>query len=183
MNRAKTDRLILLLLGVVILLMVANLGLFVRMNQLQSRVIQALEPFQRPTGLAVGKQAPSFRLTDTEGQTVSLGDFADTRVLLVFSSVASPACQQIYPFLKDFQKMHPDIAILMVSQGSEEENRALVREKGLSFRVLNSEDDVMRKYQVPALPFFYLIDEQGRVTSRGIALSLEQLENLVKTGQ
>ncbi len=183
MNKVKTETLILMLMGVVILLMVANLALFVRMNQLQSRVIQALEPFQRPMGLEVGTRAPLFTLSDTEGRSFSLQDFSKRRVLLAFTSTMCPACEQIYPSLKDFQELHPDIVVLMISRGSQEDNQTLVRREGIAFPVLNGQDEVIRKYQVPAFPFFYLIDEQGNIASRGIALSLEQLENLIKAGQ
>lgn len=183
MNKVKTETLMAILLGVVILLMVANLGLFIRMNQLQSLVIQSLEPFQRPMGLKVGTRAPLFTLTDTEGRPVALQSFSGRRVLLVFSSIASPACQQIYPVLKDFQEIHPDIAVLLISRGSQEDNAALVRKEGLTFTVLNGQDELIREYQVPALPFFYFIDEQGNIASHGVAFSLEQLENLVKTGR
>ncbi len=183
MNKVQTGTLMLMLLGVVILLMVANLGLFIRMNQLQSLVIQSLEPFQRPMGLKVGTQAPLFTLSDTAGQFVSLRDFSGKRVLLAITSTTCPACSQIYPILKDFQELHPDIAVLLISRGSQEDNATLVRKEELTFPVLNGQDELIREYQVPAFPFFYLLDEQGNIASRGIALSLEQLENLVKTSQ
>jgi len=183
MNKVKTEMLMLLLLGVMILLMVANLGLFIRMNQLQSLVIQSLEPFQRPTGLKVGTRAPLFALTDTEGRSVALQGFSGRRVLLAFSSTVCPACQQIYPILKNFQEIHPDIAVLIISRGSREDNATLVRKERLAFPVLNGQDELIREYQVPAFPFFYLLDEQGNIASRGIALSLEQLESLVNTGR
>ncbi len=183
MNKVKTETLMLMLLGVVILLMAANLGLFVRMNQLQSLVIQSLEPFQRPMGLNVGTRAPLFTLSDTAGQFVSLRDFSGRRVLLAFTSTTCPACPQIYPTLKDFQKLHPDIAVLLISRGTPEDNATIVSKEGLTFPVLNEQDELVREYQVPAFPFFYLLDEQGNIASRGIALALEQLENLVKTGQ
>lgn len=183
MSKVKTDTLILMLMGVVILLMVANLSLFVRMNQLQSHVIQALQPFQRPAGLAVGTQAPPFNLVDTEGRMVSLQEFSGKRVLLVFSSTTCPACQQMYPFLKHFHEVHPDITVLMISRGSEEENQLLAQDERLTFPILAWQDRVAKAYQVPGVPFFYLIDSRGMIASKGIASSLEQLEELVKAGE
>lgn len=59
MNR-RIEVLLMMLMGIVILLMVANLALFVRMNQLQRQVIHSLAPFQRPTGLHQGAKAPFF---------------------------------------------------------------------------------------------------------------------------
>ncbi len=81
----KTDTLILLLMGIVCLLMVANLGLFLRMNQLQNQVIETLKLFQPPRGLEVGSQAPPFQLKDTHDKTVSLQDMSGESILLVFS--------------------------------------------------------------------------------------------------
>jgi len=117
MSTDKTDKLLLMLMGIVILLLVMNLGLFLRMNQLQSQVLQALRPFQRPTGLTAGTQAPYFRLADTDGRLVSLPDFAGQCVLLAFSATTCPACQQMYPALRRFHESHSqDLYNVMLSR-------------------------------------------------------------------
>jgi len=180
MSTDKTDKLLLMLMSIVILLLVMNLGLFLRMNQLQSQVIQALQSFQRPTGLTAGTQAPPFSLADVNGKTVSLQDFSGQRVLLAFSATACPACQQMYPALRRFHESHPDIALLMISRGSSEENRRLVQNEGLTFPILAWEDDVVKAYQVPGTPYFYVVDDQGVIAAQGFANSLEQLEEMVK---
>ncbi len=177
MNK-RIEVLLLMLMGIIILLMVANLALFVRMNQLQRQVIQSLAPFQRPTGLPQGAKAPSFQLVDTTGQVVSLRDFSGQQVLLAFIAPSCPACQQIYPALEGLRKTHTDVAVLVISRGNPEENQRIASE--LSIPVLNGTDEVMQEYQVPGFPFFYLIDGEGRVASRGIALSQAHLEDLLK---
>ena len=139
MSQSRTEALILMLLGIVILLMVAIGGLFFRMMELQRAVLAALQPFQAveaPEGLAVGSPAPGFTLPDTEGQEVSLADFAGQRLLLVFASPHCPACREMYPRLKAFSENRPDIRVVMVSQGTAEENRQLVEEQGFGFPVL-----------------------------------------------
>jgi len=101
MTESKTDVLLLMLMGVVILLMAAIIGLFLRMNQLQRTVLRTLAssrvaaPEER--GLGIGTEAPDFALPDTNGATVSLADFAGQRVLLVFSSTHCSACTEMYP--------------------------------------------------------------------------------------
>jgi hypothetical protein len=80
-KETRLEVLLLLLMGIVILLMVAIIGLFIRMNQLQSQVLAAMGSFQAEAigleiGLEVGTQAPDFTLPDTAGQMVSLDDFA-----------------------------------------------------------------------------------------------------------
>jgi cytochrome oxidase Cu insertion factor (SCO1/SenC/PrrC family) len=122
MGESKTDTLLLMLMGIVILLMIAVIGLFVRVNQLQREVLAALEPLQvmnAPQGLEVGVRAPAFTLSDTTGQIVSLDNLAGQRVLLVFSSTHCPACTRMYSSLKAFNKSHPDVQLVMISGGNE----------------------------------------------------------------
>jgi len=80
MNETRTQVLLLTLMGVVILLMVANIGLFLRMNQLQREVLAAMKPYQEitrgPSGLEVETPAPPFSLRNTEGEMVSLSVLA-----------------------------------------------------------------------------------------------------------
>jgi uncharacterized protein YneF (UPF0154 family) len=102
MNEVKTNVLLLMLMGIVILLMVAIIGLFIRMNQLQGHVLATLAPLQseaigQEMGLEIGTEAPDFTLPDTAGRMVSLGDFARQRVLLAFSSARCPACTRDVP--------------------------------------------------------------------------------------
>jgi len=42
----------------------------------------------------------------------------------------------MYPRLKAFSENRPDIRVVMVSQGTAEENRQLVEEQGFGFPVL-----------------------------------------------
>ncbi|MCX7681103.1 MAG: hypothetical protein N2508_03905 [Anaerolineae bacterium] len=77
--------LLLMLMGVVILLMVAIIGLFVRVNRLQEAVLAALAAPPGATaedvGLEVGMPAPAFTLPEVGGASVALGDFAGRRKL------------------------------------------------------------------------------------------------------
>jgi cytochrome oxidase Cu insertion factor (SCO1/SenC/PrrC family) len=122
MTESKTDVLLLMLMGTVILLMAAIVGLFLRMNQLQGAILEVLAMPQttasRERGLKPGTMAPDFTLTDTDGETVSLGAFAAKKVLLAFSSLHCPACKEMYPHLKAFSENQKNVQVLMVSQGS-----------------------------------------------------------------
>lgn len=191
MAESKTDILILLLMGIVILLMVAIIGLFIRMNQLQGQVLAALAPLQagaigQKMGLEIGTQAPDFTLPDTAGQMVSLYDFTGQKVLLAFSSTHCRACTEMYPHLRAFSESRPDIQVVMISQGSAEENQRLVQAQGFTFPVLpvsGWDDEVILDYQVPGTPFFYVIDGEGVITNAGFANTLEQLKELAQAGK
>jgi methylamine dehydrogenase accessory protein MauD len=189
MAESKTEVLILMLMGIVILLMVAIIGLFIRMNQLQNAILATLGTFQAmgvPEGLEIGTKAPDFTLPDTAGQMVSLDGFSGQKVLLAFSSTRCPACVEMYPHLKAFSESREDVRVVMISHGSAEENRQLVEEQGFAFPVLplsGWDDEVMVGYQVPGVPFFYVIDGEGVIVNKGFANTLEQLKQLVKAGK
>ncbi|MCX7681106.1 MAG: TlpA family protein disulfide reductase [Anaerolineae bacterium] len=179
--------LLLMLMGIVILLMVAIIGLFVRMNQLQQTILEVLTvphtgAADRETGLEVGTEAPDFTLTTTTGTPLSLHNLSGETVLLLFASPHCPACVAVYPHIKAFSTDHGDVRVVMVSRGSAEENRTLVEEQGFEFPVLTWEDTVAQAYEVPGTPFFYVVDEVGVIVNKGFANTREQLEALVEGG-
>jgi peroxiredoxin Q/BCP len=176
--------LLLMLTGIVLSLMVAIIGLFVRMNQLQEAVLAALAAppagaTMQDVGLEVGTPAPALILPDPDGTPISLADFAGRRVLLVFSSVSCPACTEMYPHLRAFSEAHREVQVVMVSRGAAEENRALVEEQGFAFPVLMWEDGVAQEYRVPGTPFFYVVDGEGVIANKGFGNTQAQLEALV----
>jgi methylamine dehydrogenase accessory protein MauD len=186
MGGSRTEVLLLLLTGIVLLLMVAIIGLFLRMNQLQREVLAVLEPLrpaQPPAGLSPGTQAPAFTLPDLSGRSVSLEALAGRRVLLAFASPRCPACREMYPHLRAFAEAHPDVAVVMVSLGTPEENRAVAEEYGLAFPVLEGSGEVLASYQVPGTPYFYVVGEDGVILNAGFASTQEQLEALVRGGK
>jgi peroxiredoxin len=180
MSETKTNVLVVMLIGIVILLMLAIVGLFIRMNQLQSVVLAAMEPYQDVTqessGLEVETPAPTFTLKNTEGEMISLEDYSGQKVLLVFSSTKCPFCLESYPKLKTFSEQHKEMQVVMISMGTEEENRALASEQGFTFPILAWENTVATDYLIPGTPFLYVIDERSMVADRGPASLLEELE-------
>ncbi len=138
--------------------------------------------FQDPEGLSAGTQAPFFSLINTEGQTVSLADFAGEPLLLVFSSTTCPACQEMYPTLKEFSDRFTEMQVVMISLGTEEENKSLVRERGFTFSTLNWHEEVAEAYLVSSIPQFYVINEEGVIANGGFAASMADLERLAGIG-
>jgi len=186
MGGSRTEVLLLLLTGIVLFLMVAIIGLFLRMNQLQREVLAALEPLrpaQPPAGLSPGTQAPAFTLPDLSGRSVSLEALAGRRVLLAFASPHCPACREMYPHLRAFAEEHPEVAVVMISLGTPEENRAVAEEYGLAFPVLEGSGEVLTAYRMPGVPFFYGVGEDGVILSAGFASTQEQMEALVRGGK
>lgn len=168
---SRTNRLLWMLMVVVLLLLLVTIGLFWRMNQVQREVTDALAPLRRPTPLATGAPAPDFRLSTAEGRTYTLQDSAGRQLLLVFSSVTCPPCQQMYPALAQLHARHPDVTVLLISHGSAEENRHLAATQGFAFPVVQWQDQTARDYHVPGTPFFYLIDARGVIVGSSFLIS------------
>lgn len=200
-HETRLETLLMMLMGIVILLMVAIIGLFVRMNQVQKAVLEAAAPLkavaqaqsewfdqsasaQLPKGLEIGTLAPTFTLTNTLGAPVSLADFAGQSVLLVFSSTHCQACSAMYPELSKFSAARKDVQVLMISIGTVQEAQQMAQAQGLTFSVLPVSDwehPLVREYQVSSVPFFYVIDGKGQVVRSGIANTQEQIAALVKS--
>jgi peroxiredoxin len=185
----KIEILLLMLTGVVVLLLITNIGLFLRMNDLQQKVIGALALSQnlagtRPVGdssmgLKPGTESHDFDLLNTSGKTVSLRSFSGRKVLLAFFSTECSKCIQTYPVIKSFSEKRNDIQVIMILRGSSEKNRQVAQEQGFSFPVLEWNDSVAGEYQVPGTPFYYVIDGEGLIANAGFAGSAEELDLLV----
>ena len=181
----KTNILLSTLTTIMILLMLAIAGLFIRMNQLQNNIVALLSSQGlggQEIGLPVGSQAPDLTLTDVNGETITLRDFRGDWVLLGFSSITCPVCDTMYPHLRAFSESRDNLQIVLVSKGSTEENQEMVRQQGFLFPVLTLRDEdveIVEEYQVPGTPFFYLIDQEGIIQSVGFVNTREHLQQLV----
>jgi peroxiredoxin len=116
-------------------------------------------------GLKVGTPAPDFRLPRLDGRgDLSLHELSGKSVLLVFSSPHCGPCTALAPELERFHRQHPDLKLVMISKGEPKENRAKVKEHGLTFPiVLQQQWEVSRRYAMFATPVAYLINEAGLI--------------------
>jgi len=128
--------------------------------------------------LTVGDQAPKFSLPSVDGQTISLGDYAGSVVVLEW---INPNC----PFSRRHAREktmiylaqdHPDVvwlAINSTSRGhgdylSPAEHRAYDEQMGIPYPVLyDSDGTVGRAYGARTTPHMFVIDEQGTVIYAG----------------
>jgi peroxiredoxin len=113
-----------------------------------------------------GHIAPSFTLDTTQGETVSLSDFAGRPVVLNFWASWCPPCRAEIPHFQDSSvKYNGKAEILGIDQG---EPLPIVADFGSSLGVtypllLDSDSSVSRRYRVSALPTTVFIDSKGLV--------------------
>ncbi len=129
-------------------------------------------------GLTAGTPAPNFSLPRLDGSNLSLEDFRGQRVLLVFSDPHCEPCNALAPELEKFHREDPAIQLVMISRGELKENRAKVKEHGLTFPVLLQQRwEISRLYAMFATPMAYLIDEQGIILN-DVAVGVEPILKL-----
>jgi peroxiredoxin len=153
-------------------------------------------------GLKAGTPAPDFRLPRLDGKSeLGLGDLRGRRVLLVFSSPGCGPCNALAPELEKFYRANrrassplpsppaeeresadcpgAPVEVVMISKGEPKENRAKVKEHGLTFPiVLQQQWEISRRYAMFATPIAYLIDETG-IIEHDVAIGTEAIERLL----
>jgi peroxiredoxin len=129
--------------------------------------------------VAAGTPAPDFRLPDTDGKPVSLGDFQDTPALLVmFICNHCPYVKHIRDPLaalcRELQKK--GVAVVGINSNdaekypddSPEMMRREVVAAGYTFPYLYDEtQEVAKAYRAACTPDFFLFDRQRRLVYRG----------------
>lgn len=163
---------VLLSVGFLLLGTLRSLGLM----QWRLDELEATRPVRKGReGLPPGKQAPDFTLPNAAGGEVALHEFTGRKVLLVFTQTGCGPCHDVMPELNRLQEKGEQ-QVLVVNNGDPDETRAWADEVNARFPVLAQENwTLSKRYKVFATPFAFLIDEQGVVTSRGVAGSRQYL--------
>jgi peroxiredoxin len=147
-------------------------------------------------GLKAGAMAPDFRLPRLDGRgELTLSELRGRRVLLVFSSPGCGPCNMLAPALEKLHRSNRRpaadslssnggegkgeeaefVQIVLISKGEPKENRAKVKEHGLTFPVvLQQHWEISRLYAMFATPVAYLIDESGVIT-HDVAVGVDQI--------
>ncbi len=121
--------------------------------------------------LAVGADAPQFTVKDTNGNTVSLSDFAGKTVVLYFyPKDDTPGCTKQACSFRDAQSeyQNKDIVVLGVSADDEASHQAFTEKYNLNFPLLaDSEKTLIKAYDVDgggyAKRVTYVIDPNGKI--------------------
>jgi peroxiredoxin len=133
-------------------------------------------------GLKAGTPAPGFTLPDISGCLVSLDDFRDRELLLVFSDPHCGPCNELAPKLARFHREHTSDGpeIVLVGRGDLEENRRKTRQHGIEFPVvLQDKWKLSKEYGIFATPVAFLIDANG-VIAQNVAIGPDAILNLAQ---
>jgi peroxiredoxin len=150
-------------------------------------------------GLKAGTPAPDFHLPCLDGRELSLQDFRGSHLLLIFSDPHCGPCQALAPHLERFHRENTGllslpspraesirkdpfssaVQVLMISRGEPGENRAKVKEHGLTFPVLLQQRwEISRLYAMFATPIGYLVNDQG-IIAQNVAVGVEAIQKVL----
>lgn len=163
-----------LLYLLVLLAVVRQLGiLLVRLGPATARVTAA--------GPQVGSVFEPVTLTDVQGRPVRIGPTKHEATLLVFISPRCEACHGLLPSLEPFARQYRDVArVITVSTISDQTAADAATLGALGPTVTLVRDRTFAEgLQIGLTPYAVVIGADGRVLSKGIANSLEQLESLL----
>jgi len=133
------------------------------------------------SGLKTGAEAPDFRLSTLDTRTASLANYRGGQLLLVFSDPHCGPCNALLPELAQFHRDHgKELAILMITRGDAEENRAKIEEHDVGFRVaLQPGWRISKKYGIFETPVAFLIDADGTLAT-GAARGKDEIFSVVR---
>ncbi len=134
---------------------------------------------QGEVGTDVGQAAPNFMLTDSAGNVVSLSEFLGEKAVVVnFWASWCNFCLEEMPDLESVaQEFSDDLVILginnqeTVAQG---EPFALARGVTYPLLYLPRDDQIVKAYQVLAMPTTYYIDIDGIIVDRKLGFDTHE---------
>jgi len=153
------------------------------------------EDIRKKENVSIGNQAPDFKATELNQQTVTLSQFkGKSIVLLDFWASWCVPCRQSMPHIRSiYKKYHPKGLDVIAVSVDEKRNAWIeaVKQDSIDkwYNILIAEkwpngpwtnDDIFQNYYYTAIPEQFLIDKNGKIIYRHIGYSLESEELLDK---
>lgn len=130
-----------------------------------------------------GKQAPDINVVDAGGKPVSLDDYKNKTVVLVFWAAECDVCKkQIKDLEVGISKKKNDVAILAITQNvNPDKNRdaadELKKSSKTAVALFDTNNQTATVYQMSGIPYFVLIDKKGRLSGSGVFSVTQKLQS------
>ena len=114
--------------------------------------------------------APDFALPDLNGKQVKLSDQRGKVVLIEFWATWCPPCRESIPGIerlyRSLEKKGFVVLGVSLDEGGWDDVRSFVKESGITYPVLQGNDEIMKQYLVRAIPALFLVDKDGRIVKQ-----------------
>lgn len=156
----------------------------------QVACIAADDEEPEPKPLAVGVEAPDFKLKDLKGKQVHLKSVLETKVvLLAFFATWHPKSKaqivRLKPVAEEFKDRPLRVLAVALDRGGKDVVGPLAEQQEINFPILiDSELTSKDKYQIKAtLPLVFVIGQDGKIKRMEKALDEEALARLRNTAK
>ena len=110
------------------------------------------------------QEAPDFTLVDTEGNTISLEDYAGQTVVLNFWATWCGPCRVEAPSFAAYAQAHPDVPVLgIVADGPVPKVRRSMDDLGITYPVVMGSQQVLQDYGIGVYPTTVVVNPDGSV--------------------
>lgn len=132
-------------------------------------------------GPAIGEEAPVYEVRDIRQAAVKVGGLRDRSTLLFFMSPTCPVCKTLLPAVKSlFKSERSWLDVYLVTAGDDGLHEGYIRKNRLSDLTYIVSEAVASGFRVGKLPYGVLLDEAGKIASKGLVNSREHLESLLE---
>jgi thiol-disulfide isomerase/thioredoxin len=118
--------------------------------------------------LNAGEVAPGWELSSAGGKSLSLAKLKGKVVLIDFTGEGCAACMLAIPALNKLQQKYKasDVAVISINiDGTKSSTVALIKKYHISYPVYINGKPTGDAYHVQAIPNFYIIDKQGKIST------------------
>lgn len=130
-------------------------------------------------GPALGDKVAALELPNLNGLGLTLGKAGGRSQLIFFLSTSCPICKALLPALKSIRADEQAwLDVILASDGREQLHRRLIETEKLGAFPYVLSSELGMSFKVSKLPFAVLIDKDGKVVTKGLVNSREQLESL-----
>lgn len=161
----------------VLLLTVAFLALSRQVGVLFER-ITPVGAMMNNNGPQAGEVAEVFHLPSLNKGVVTIGGPRNKHQLVLFVSPSCPICKVLYPVIKSINKSEGWLNVVLASDGDRNIHQQFIATQQLDDIPYILSPELGMTWRVAKLPFSVLLDEQGKIISKGLINSREQLESL-----
>ncbi len=148
-------------------------GLRARIEDLEA----AIAPIRLEGGLPIGRTAPGWQITTSEGGSLAAASLAGTRHILLFADTSCGACDEVVPAAVDAAAngLLPPVVVIVREDGAPMPSSWEGPRTGVEHG-----DEVSEAFRVEVSPHLFVIDEGGAIVAQGGAGTLSDVESLVR---